>query len=67
MGVIRWRPDTREPYLDSYHGGCDPETIRAETGFSLDCDDAVQTRPPIGIELDLLRRVVDPGRVFIDG
>lgn len=66
-GVIRWRPDTREPYLASFHQGGEPQTIHAHTGFPLDIGAAVETAPPTAIELDLLRRVVDPDRVFIDG
>jgi glutaconate CoA-transferase subunit B len=65
MGVIRYRPDTREPYLASFHPGLTPEQVRAETGYPLDIGDAVETERPTAEDLDLLRRVVDPEGIFL--
>ena len=66
MGVIRYRPDTREPYLAACHPCCTPEEVQAETGFHLDISGAVETPVPTAEDLDLLRRVVDPEGIFLD-
>jgi glutaconate CoA-transferase subunit B len=65
MGVIRFRPDTKLPYLDRYHPGLAPEAVAAETEFSLDISQARQTALPTAEELRILREVVDPERVFL--
>jgi len=65
LGVIRFRPDTREPYLASFHPGITPEGVQAETGFPLDTSDAAETPAPTADELHILRRVVDPEGVFL--
>ncbi len=65
LGVIRFRPDTREPYLASYHPGVSVSRIQAETGFPLDVSGAVETPPPTAEELHILRHVVDPEGVFL--
>jgi len=65
MGVIRYREVTREPYLASFHPGATPESVRDETGFSLDISDAAETLAPSAEELEILRRVVDPEGIFI--
>lgn len=65
LGVVRYRPETREPYLASYHPGTTPEGVQAETAFPLDCSDAYETPPPTREELEILRRVVDPEGVFL--
>jgi glutaconate CoA-transferase subunit B len=65
MGVIRFRPDTRLPYLDRYHPGLTPEAVAAETEFDLDTGQARETDPPTAEELRILREVVDPERVFL--
>jgi glutaconate CoA-transferase subunit B len=65
MGVIRFRPDTRLPYLDRYHPGLAPEAVAAETGFALDIGQARETDRPTADELSILRDVVDPERVFL--
>jgi glutaconate CoA-transferase subunit B len=65
LGVIRYRPVTREPYLASAHPGGTPQGVQAETGFALDLSETVETPPPTAGELDVLRRVVDPEGVFL--
>lgn len=65
MGVIRYRPVTREPYLSSFHPGLTPERVQAETGFELDIDEAVETPIPSPEELDILRKAVDPEKIFL--
>jgi glutaconate CoA-transferase subunit B len=66
MGVIRFRPVTREPFLASFHPGLAPEEVQAETGFPLDLSEAQETVPPTAEDLDLLRRVVDPEGIFLE-
>ena len=65
MGVIRYRAVTREPYLASYHAGLSPEAVQAETGFALDVSGATATPEPSREEIDILRQVVDPERIFL--
>lgn len=65
MGVIRFRPETKDPFLASFHPGLTPEAVRAETGFALDISEARETPPPNDEEIRILREVVDPERVFL--
>ena len=65
MGVIRFRPGSRLPYLESCHPGLTPEAVAAETGFALDVAGARETAVPADEELRILREVVDPERVFL--
>lgn len=65
LGVIRYRPGSREPYLASFHPGQTPASVQAETGFALDLSDAEETRAPAREELEILRRAVDPEGVFL--
>ena len=64
MGVIRYRPGSRQPYLSSCHGGFTPEQVQAETGFDLDIEQARPTPCPAREELELLRERVDPKGVM---
>ncbi len=65
LGVIRFRPGTKEPYLASAHPGISPEHVQAETGFPLDLSEAGETPPPTREELEILRTTVDPEGVFL--
>jgi glutaconate CoA-transferase subunit B len=65
MAVIGYRPDTREPYLRSYHPGLSPGKVQTETEFKLDVAEAFETRPPTADELEILRNVVDPEGIFL--
>jgi glutaconate CoA-transferase subunit B len=65
MGVIRFRADTKEPYLASYHPGLTPEGVAEETEFALDIGPADETAPPSAEELRILRDIVDPERIFL--
>jgi glutaconate CoA-transferase subunit B len=66
MGVMRFRPSTKEIYLASYHPGLSPEMLAENTGFPLDIEGAVQTPTPTSEELRILREQVDPERVFLN-
>jgi glutaconate CoA-transferase subunit B len=65
MGVIRYRETTREPYLASFHPGLSAQQVQNETGFALDLADAQETPLPGKEELDILRREIDPERIFL--
>jgi glutaconate CoA-transferase subunit B len=65
MGVIRYRETTREPYLASYHPGLTAQQVQDETGFALDLADAQETQMPGKEELEILRREIDPERIFL--
>lgn len=64
-GVMRFRPETREIYLASYHPGLTPQAVAEDTGFPLDIEGAIETPPPTAEELRILREVVDPERIFL--
>jgi glutaconate CoA-transferase subunit B len=65
MGVIRFRADTKLPYLASFHPGLTPQGVAEETEFALEVGEAVETPPPSAEELRILRDIVDPERVFL--
>jgi glutaconate CoA-transferase, subunit B len=64
-GMLRFRPDTHQMYLASYHPGLTPAAVAAETGFPLDIQDAAETSIPTSEDLHILRDVIDPERVFL--
>jgi glutaconate CoA-transferase subunit B len=56
LAVLRFRPDTREAYLDSFHPGTSIAEVQASTGWDLLTGDAVrQTPPPTADELRIIR------------
>lgn len=60
LGVLRFRPDTREAYLDSCHPGTSVAEVRANTGWDLKvAEDVGETPPPTADELQIIREV-DP-------
>jgi glutaconate CoA-transferase subunit B len=65
MGVIRFRADTKLPFLESFHPGLTPGAVAEETEFKLDIAGARETAPPSDEELRILREIVDPERVFL--
>lgn len=60
LGVLRFDPETREAYLDSYHPGSSPSEVRAKTGWDLRVDAGTrETPPPTADELWIIR-LYDP-------
>ncbi|MBI1963974.1 MAG: hypothetical protein HYS37_11425, partial [Candidatus Rokubacteria bacterium] len=60
LGVLRFRLDTREAYLDSYHPGTSVAEVRANTGWDLKVAEGLgETPPPTADELQIIREV-DP-------
>lgn len=64
-GVMRFRADSKEMYLASYHPGLTAQAVADDTGFPLDTSGATETPAPTFEELHILREVVDPERVFL--
>jgi glutaconate CoA-transferase subunit B len=65
QGVMRFRSDSKELYLASYHPGLTAQAVADDTGFALDIAGATETPMPTAEELRILREVVDPERVFL--
>lgn len=63
--VMRFRAETKEMYLDSYHPGLTAQEVADDTGFRLDVEGASETPVPTADELRILRQEVDPERVFL--
>lgn len=63
--VLRFRPDSREMYLASYHPGLSAQAVLDDTGFPLDASEVQETLPPSEQELRILRDHVDPERIFL--
>jgi glutaconate CoA-transferase subunit B len=64
-GVMRFRDQTHEMYLASYHPGLTAEAVAEDTGFYLPTEGATETPIPTAEELRILREEVDPERVFL--
>jgi glutaconate CoA-transferase subunit B len=65
MGVMRFRTDSKEIYLASYHPGLKARAVAEATGFALDIREAEETIPPAEEELRILRDEVDPEKIFL--
>ena len=63
--VLRFRPDSKEMFLASYHPGLSAQAVLDDTGFPLDASEAAETPPPSPEELEILRNHVDPERIFL--
>jgi glutaconate CoA-transferase subunit B len=64
-GVMRFRPDSKQMYLASYHPGLTAQAVADDTGFLLNISGAIETPAPTPGEIRILREVVDPERVFL--
>jgi glutaconate CoA-transferase subunit B len=65
MGVMRFRPETKSMYLASYHPSLTAKKVADHTGFSLDVEGATETSAPTLKELQILREIVDPEKIFL--
>ncbi len=64
LGVLRFHPETREVYLDSYHPGTSVEEVQENTGWDLLVgEDVRETPPPTMDELRIIREY-DPERFW---
>lgn len=64
-GVMRFRPGTKVMYLAGYHPGLTAQAVADDTGFPLDIEGAKETAAPTLQELQILREIVDPERIFL--
>ncbi|MCX7634231.1 MAG: hypothetical protein N2Z74_00615 [Syntrophales bacterium] len=66
LGILRFDPETREMYLESYHPGVTIEEIKANTGWDLKIADNVrETEHPDPELIRILREECDPTGVFL--
>jgi glutaconate CoA-transferase subunit B len=64
-GVMRFRQDSHEMYLESFHPGLTAQSVADDTGFPLPITGAFETATPTEEELHILREIVDPERIFL--
>jgi glutaconate CoA-transferase subunit B len=61
-------PESGELVLAALYPGVTVEEVRAGVGWELRCRDTLdQVGPPTPAELELLRHVLDPGRLYLKG
>jgi glutaconate CoA-transferase, subunit B len=66
LGILRFDPDTREMYLESYHPGVTVEQIKENTGWKLKISPTVrETERPNPELIRILREELDPTGVFL--
>ncbi|MDE2489469.1 MAG: 3-oxoacid CoA-transferase, partial [Elusimicrobia bacterium] len=66
LGVFDFAPDSRRMRLIAVNPGVSEERVADETGFALESAPRVGLNPdPTPRELDVLRRRIDPERVFL--
>jgi len=66
MGILRFDPETKEMYLESYHPGVKIEDIKANTGWDLKISkNCRETELPAPELIRILREECDPTGVFL--
>jgi len=66
LGVLRFDPETREMYLESYHPGVTVDQVKENTGWDLKVDpDVRETERPSPELIRILREECDPTGVFL--
>ena len=65
LGVMKFDEDTKEMYVAERYPGIPVERIVENTGFPIDGSRAVESAPPTGEELRVLRKEVDPQRLML--
>jgi len=65
LGIMKFDDQSKKMYLAEYYPGIRPETVEDHTGFPLDLDRAIESRPPTEYELKFLREEVDPQRLIL--
>ncbi|MEW6670138.1 MAG: CoA-transferase [Thermodesulfobacteriota bacterium] len=65
LGLMKFKPASREMFLAEYYPGITPQQIADSTGFPLDVSGAVESVPPTPEELRILRQEVDPQRLIL--
>ena len=65
LGILRPNSETGILELNMYYPGVSAEFIQDNTGWSLNIDNAREMKPPTFEELQILRMLVDPTRLFL--
>ncbi len=63
--ILGFDEDSKRMKLLSVHPGVRIEDVVENTGFELLMDRVEETEPPNGSEIELLREIIDPGRIYI--
>lgn len=66
LGILRFHPDTKEMFLESYHSGVTLDQIKENTGWNLKiAPDVHETERPSAELIRILREECDPTGVFL--
>ena len=65
LGILRFAPDSRRMFLDSYYPGVTPQQILDNMAFPVDTSGARQVQAPSNEELRILRERCDPQRLIL--
>ena len=65
LGVMRFDEGTKRMFVAERYPGVTAEEIQRNTSFDIDVSRAVESRPPEPECLEILRRQLDPDRVYI--
>ena len=65
LGVMRFDERTKRMFVAERYPGVTAEEIQRNTSFDIDVSRAVESRPPEPECLEILRRQLDPDRVYI--
>ena len=65
LGILRPNPDNGILELEQYYPGVDPQFIQENTGWDLIINDAREMLSPTNKEINILRTLVDPERLYL--
>jgi len=68
MGIMKFHEETKEMYVAEYYAdlGITLEMIKENTGFAIDVSQAIPSAPPTEEELQVLRTIVDPEKIYMN-
>lgn len=64
LGIMKFKEESGEAYLEEYYAGISPEQVLENTGFNLDISQAREAEPVTEEELQILRTQVDPLNLY---
>ncbi|MCP3900459.1 MAG: ketoacid-CoA transferase, partial [Desulfobacteraceae bacterium] len=65
MGIMGFDETTKEMYLTDFYPGIDPLEIKKNVGFDIDVSKAKEIQPPLSVELEALRKKIDPENLIL--
>ncbi len=65
LGILRPNPDNGILELEQYYPGVDPQLVLENTGWDLIINNAFEMPSPTNKEINILRTLVDPERLFL--